>query len=81
MLFYLFIAFRSHHARLVAKRLHQEKHEQLSNEQLSALKIQTYYRMWRCKTVYQQLMKYKSQKELQLIYFSQQVCISCIILM
>ncbi|XP_064598215.1 myosin-IIIb-like isoform X2 [Liolophura sinensis] len=35
--------------------------------------IQTYFRMYKCQKLYQQLLKYKSQKELQLIYFGQQV--------
>ena len=40
----------------------------------AAILIQTYYRMWHCKTIYQQLVKFKEQKELQFIYFAQQVC-------
>ena len=36
--------------------------------------IQTYFRMWKAKTLYKQLTDYKGQKETQLIYFGQQVC-------
>ena len=46
---------------------HREKLEKC------AVLIQKVYRMWRAKTLYQQLMLYKAQKETQLIYFGQQV--------
>ncbi|XP_052813336.1 myosin-IIIb-like isoform X3 [Mya arenaria] len=39
----------------------------------AAILIQSTYRMWRCMTVYKQLTKYKEKKELQMIYFGQQV--------
>ena len=62
--------FRSHRARTLAQKLMSEqKMEKLE----AAIIIQTYYRMWHCKSIYQQLLKFKSQKELQMIYFAQQV--------
>ncbi|KAK3082812.1 hypothetical protein FSP39_006063 [Pinctada imbricata] len=63
-------AFRSYRAQMVAKKLHEEK--KLSSDHAAAL-IQSYYRMWKTKSVYQQLQLYRAQRETQLIYFSQQV--------
>ena len=64
-------AFRSHRAQKVAKQLYEKRG---FDEGRAAILIQTYFRMWKCKSIYQQLQQYKSQKELQLIYFTQQVC-------
>ncbi|XP_076088130.1 myosin-IIIb-like isoform X1 [Mytilus galloprovincialis] len=63
-------AFRSHRAQKVAKELYKTK---AMDQSRAAVLIQTYFRQWKCKSVYQQLQQYKSQKELQLIYFTQQV--------
>ncbi|XP_052079957.1 myosin-IIIb-like isoform X6 [Mytilus californianus] len=63
-------AFRSHRAQKIAKELYKTRGMDQSR---AAVLIQTYFRQWKCKSVYQQLQQYKSQKELQLIYFTQQV--------
>ncbi|XP_076468254.1 myosin-IIIb-like isoform X2 [Babylonia areolata] len=60
-------------------RMHRLKkkaqHQHMLNQRkgLAATVIQTYFRMWRAKTLYRQLTDYKGQKEIQLIYFGQQV--------
>ncbi|XP_053386580.1 myosin-IIIb-like isoform X4 [Mercenaria mercenaria] len=63
-------AFRFRKAKLLVK---AEKKKTVDSKVEAAILIQSVYRMWRCKTVYKQLTKYKEKKELQLIYFSQQV--------
>lgn len=72
LLFIYILAFRSHRAQKVAKELYKTK---AMDQSRAAVLIQTYFRQWKCKSVYQQLQQYKSQKELQLIYFTQQVII------
>lgn len=65
-----FVVYRLYNMRKKAK-------EQLAREQKrtqASTIIQTYFRMWKAKTLYKQLTDYKGQKETQLIYFGQQVC-------
>ncbi|KAL8563942.1 hypothetical protein ACOMHN_059372 [Nucella lapillus] len=61
--------YRMH--RLKQKVQHQSEVKQRKG--LAATVIQTYFRMWRAKTLYRQLVDYNGQKEIQLIYFGQQV--------
>ncbi|XP_021363725.1 myosin-IIIb-like isoform X3 [Mizuhopecten yessoensis] len=63
-------AFRSYRARINARQL-RKKRIQLNIQ--SAIMIQKYYRRWRCRTVYQQLLLYKSQRDTQVLFFTQQV--------
>ncbi|XP_060080055.1 myosin-IIIb-like [Ylistrum balloti] len=63
-------AFRSYRARISARQL-RKKQIQLSEH--SATVIQKYYRRWRCRTLYQQLQLYKSQRDTQVLFFTQQV--------
>ena len=67
---YLRSAFRSRQAKLSAQKDLQARKKSSTD---AAILIQTYFRMWHCQTVYQQLLRYKEQKELQLIYFGEQV--------
>ena len=57
----------------VKKRAKQQLAARKKRAQASTI-IQTYFRMWKAKTLYKQLTDYKGQKETQLIYFGQQVC-------
>jgi len=61
-------AFRSKKAKV-------EADKESTDRTTAATRIQASYRMWKCKKVYQQLIKYKEKKDLQMIYFSQQVSI------
>ncbi|KAL3856081.1 hypothetical protein ACJMK2_015277 [Sinanodonta woodiana] len=61
--------FRSHRAKKLVKQLKHDNESRLH----ATIVLQTYFRMWRCRTVYHQLIKYREQKEVQLIYFGQQV--------
>lgn len=51
----------------------KEKRQNLYAAKRAATLIQTYFRMWRSKVFYSQLQEYKNKKELELIYFGQQV--------
>ncbi|XP_041374247.1 myosin-IIIb-like [Gigantopelta aegis] len=63
-------AFRAHRVKVTSRELRSQKKMEAAH---AALIIQKYFRRWRSKTLYQQLVMYKSQKETQLIYFGQQV--------
>ncbi|XP_013411135.1 myosin-IIIb isoform X2 [Lingula anatina] len=63
-------AFRGFFARKLVKHMSVDRKERLTR---SAIVIQKYFRRWREMSRYQQMLSYKSQKEIQLIYFGQQV--------
>ncbi|XP_033727991.1 LOW QUALITY PROTEIN: myosin-IIIb-like [Pecten maximus] len=63
-------AFRSYRARINARQLRKKRIQQTEH---SATVIQKYYRRWRCQTLYQQLQLYKSQRDTQVLFFTQQV--------
>ncbi|XP_070187968.1 myosin-IIIb-like isoform X1 [Littorina saxatilis] len=55
------------------KKKSRQQLAQQKRKQRAATIIQTYFRMWKAKTLYKQLALYKGQKETQLIFFGQQV--------
>ncbi|XP_071101473.1 myosin-IIIb-like isoform X2 [Haliotis cracherodii] len=62
--------FRKKQTKMVAEK---EQRKNLYTAKRAATLIQTYFRMWRSKVFYSQLQEYKNKKELELIYFGQQV--------
>ncbi|XP_014669755.1 PREDICTED: myosin-IIIb-like [Priapulus caudatus] len=65
-------AYRGHRVRKRISAIMEHHRRQIEG---AAICIQKNYRMWKSQKIYQQMLMYKSQKETQLIYFTQQVAL------